>query len=166
MVWTRQPRHRSQQRLRVSFGPLSVMKRRPSKLSRNTDCALISRRISWMTSPMAGMCSTLRFAVYPPYLACGLSWLWRHSVVTAQGVEVVESGCRRWIDPHWFRGNSYFRLGWEWIKTSFANGWKLIRQVRFTRNHDPDPAMASRKQDEKRRYRFEFQIHTYQYVPG
>lgn len=26
--------------------------------------------------------------------------------VTAQGVEVVESGKRRWSDPHWFRGVS------------------------------------------------------------
>jgi len=44
--------------------------------------------------------------------------------------------------------------------------WTLIRQVRFTRNHDPDPAIASRKQHDKRRYRLEFKIHTYQYAPG
>jgi len=102
---------------------------------------------------------------------CALSRLWfilavATLYVTAQGVEVVESGKRRWSDPHWFRGNSYFRIGWEWIKTSFVNGWTLIRQVRFTRNHDPDPAIASRKQHDKRRYRLEFKIHTYQYAPG
>ena len=28
--------------------------------------------------------------------------------VTAQGLEVVQTGRRRWIDTHWFRGNSYF----------------------------------------------------------
>lgn len=36
--------------------------------------------------------------------------------VTAQGVEVIATGKRRWVDTHWFRGNSYFRIGWEWVK--------------------------------------------------
>lgn len=100
---------------------------------------------------------------------CALSRLWfilavATLYVTAQGVVVVESGFRRWVDTHWFRGNSYFRIGWEWIKTAFVNSWTLIRQVHFTNNHDPDPSMASRKQHEKRRYRLEFKIHTYQYA--
>ncbi|WP_293085251.1 transposase [Moorena sp. SIO4A1] len=84
--------------------------------------------------------------------------------VTAQGVEVVETGKRRWVDTHWFRGNSYFRIGWEWVKASLENGWRLIRRVRFTSNHDPDPVMASRTQHDKRRYRLEFKIQTYEYV--
>jgi hypothetical protein len=37
---------------------------------------------------------------------------------TAQGDAVVANGRRRWINTHWFRGNSYFRIGWEWIKAS------------------------------------------------
>jgi hypothetical protein len=84
--------------------------------------------------------------------------------VTAQGIEVVETGKRRWVDTHWFRGNSYFRIGWEWVKASLEYGWKLLRRVRFTSNHDTDPAMASRKQHEKRRHRLEFKIQTYQYA--
>jgi hypothetical protein len=84
--------------------------------------------------------------------------------VTAQGDAVVESGRRRWIDIHWFRGNSYFRIGWEWVKAALEKGWELIRSVSFTSHHDPDPVMASRKQDEKRRYRLEFQIHTFVYA--
>ncbi|MDJ0573173.1 MAG: hypothetical protein QNJ53_29620 [Pleurocapsa sp. MO_192.B19] len=44
---------------------------------------------------------------------CALSRLWFIlSVATlylsAQGVQVVDSGKRRWVDTHWFRGNSYF----------------------------------------------------------
>jgi hypothetical protein len=85
--------------------------------------------------------------------------------VTAQGDEVVASGRRRWIDSHWFRGNSYFRIGWEWVKAAWGKGWKLIRSVRFTSHHDPDPAMASRQQDEKRRDGLEFQIQTFVYAP-
>jgi hypothetical protein len=76
------------------------------------------------------------------------------------GVELVESGKRRWIDTHWFRGNSYFRLGWDWIKAASLNGWSLIHQVRFTSDRDPEPAMASRTQHEHRLYRLEFTIQT------
>lgn len=100
---------------------------------------------------------------------CALSRLWfilavATLYVTAQGVEVIESGKRRWVDPHWFRGNSYFRIGWDWVKAALENGWRLIRRVRLTRNQDPDPVMASRKQHALRRYRLEFTIQTYQYL--
>jgi hypothetical protein len=99
---------------------------------------------------------------------CALSRLWfilavATLYVTAQGVAVVKAGKRRWVDPHWFRGNSYFRIGWEWVKASLVNGWRLIRRVRFTGKHDPDPVIASRKQHEQRRYRLEFKVHTFQY---
>jgi Transposase DDE domain len=85
--------------------------------------------------------------------------------LTAQGDAVVDAGKRRWIDTHWFRGNSYFRIGWEWVKASGVKGWEVIRSVRFTSHQDPLPAMASRKQDEQRRYRLEFQIQTFVYAP-
>jgi len=85
--------------------------------------------------------------------------------VTAQGDEVVASGRRRWIDTHWFRGNSYFRIGWEWLKAAGIRGWQIIDDVCFTTHQDPEPAMASRKQHEQRLYRFEFQIQTWQYSP-
>jgi hypothetical protein len=96
---------------------------------------------------------------------CALSRLWfilaiATLYVTAQGVAVVAVGKRRWVDTHWFRGNSYFRIGWEWVKTALECGWRLIRQVRFVANHDPHPAMASRKQHDKRCYRLEFTIQT------
>jgi hypothetical protein len=61
-------------------------------------------------------------------------------------------------------GNSYFRMGWDWVKTALDNGWLLIRHVRFTHSRAPDPATASRKQHEQRTYRIEFKIHTYLYI--
>ncbi|MEL6402576.1 MAG: transposase [Cyanobacteria bacterium J06626_4] len=42
--------------------------------------------------------------------------------VTAQGVAVVAAGRRRWVDTHWFRGNSYFRMGTEWVKAALQEG--------------------------------------------
>ena len=99
---------------------------------------------------------------------CALSRLWfilavATLYVSAQGVEVVESGKRRWVDTHWFRGNSYFRIGWDWIKAALLNGWKLIYSVTFSSHHDPTPAIASLKQHELRLYQLEFQVQTYSY---
>jgi len=98
---------------------------------------------------------------------CALSRLWfilalATLYVTARQfkVEVVATGKRRWVDTHWFGGNSYFRIGWQWVKTTLECGWQLIHQVRFVGNYDPDPATASCKQHDKRRYRLEFTIQT------
>ena len=102
---------------------------------------------------------------------CALSRLWfilalATLYVTAQGNQVVATGKRRWVDPHWFRGNSYFRIGREWVKAALYNGWQLIRSVRFCSNHDPDPAMASQRQHQKRLYSLEFKVQTYCYDHG
>ena len=100
---------------------------------------------------------------------CALSRLWfilavATLYVSSQGVEVVDSGKRRWVDTHWFRGNSYFRIGWDWVKAALLNGWKLINFVVFTSNHDPHPAMASRNQYEQRLSQLEFKVQTYSYA--
>ena len=99
---------------------------------------------------------------------CALSRLWfilavATLYVTAQGVAVVESGNRRRVDTHWFRGNSYFRIGWDWLKAALSNGWQLLKTVILKSNQDPEPAMASRKQHETRLYRFEFQVQKFLY---
>lgn len=99
---------------------------------------------------------------------CALSRLWFILAVatlytSAQGVEVVDSGKRRWVDTHWFRGNSYFRIGWDWVKAAVVNGWKLIRSVTFCGNQDPTPAMASLKQHNQRFFQLEFKVQTYSY---
>jgi hypothetical protein len=99
---------------------------------------------------------------------CALSRLWFILAVatlytSAQGVEVVDSGKRRWVDTHWFRGNSYFRIGWDWVKAALVNGWKLIRSVTFCDNQDPTPAMASLKQHNQRFFQLEFKVQTYSY---
>lgn len=102
---------------------------------------------------------------------CALSRLWfiltvAILYVTAQGVAVVASRHRRWVDPHWLRGHCYSRIGWDWVKTALGEGWKLIQSVYFIRAYDPEPAMASRKQHHDRTYRIEFKIRSYQCLPG
>jgi len=68
----------------------------------------------------------------------------------------------------WFRGNSYFRIGWDWVKAALEQGWPLIHHVRFTHNCDLEPSMASRKQHEQCTYRIEFKIQPISFVsqPG
>ncbi len=46
--------------------------------------------------------------------------------LTAQGTEVVAQGKRRLVDPHWFRGSSYLKIGWNWVKTALTQGWELF----------------------------------------
>ena len=80
--------------------------------------------------------------------------------LTAQGVEVVTSGQRRYVDPHWFRGSSYLKIGWSWVKQALNKGWDLISVVSFCTNIDPDPVKASHLQHQQRTYRIEFKATT------
>jgi hypothetical protein len=107
-----------------------------------------------MTSQVAGTCKRPRFALCALPRLCFILAV-ATLYVTAQGVNVVASGQRRRVAPHWFRGNSYFRIGWD---------WRLIDSVCFTHVKGPQPAMASRKQHDQRTYRIEFEIRTYQYA--
>lgn len=68
--------------------------------------------------------------------------------LVAQGTQVVASQKRRWVDPHWFRGNSYLRIGWQWVKTALARGWALFATLHLSGAPDPEPARASVSQSE------------------
>jgi hypothetical protein len=70
--------------------------------------------------------------------------------LVSQGTVVVEQGKRRWVDPHWFRGNSYLKIGWKWIKRALSQGWALITRLYLPGGPDPEPAKASRKQHARR----------------
>ena len=64
----------------------------------------------------------------------------------AQGVAVVAQGKRRWVDPHWFRGASYLKIGWLWVKRALSHHWPLLTRLALPGEPDPQPAIASRKQ--------------------
>jgi hypothetical protein len=68
--------------------------------------------------------------------------------LVAQGTQVVVARKRRWVDPHWFRGNSYLRIGWQWVKTALARGWALFATLQLSGAPDPEPARASVSQSE------------------
>ncbi|HUM36375.1 MAG TPA: hypothetical protein PLQ85_05840 [Anaerolineae bacterium] len=74
--------------------------------------------------------------------------------LVAQGTEVVAHGKRRWVDPHWFRGNSYLRIGWQWVKTAlYKQGLELLTHVHLSGKPDPEPSRASNKQFHQRHQR-------------
>jgi hypothetical protein len=69
--------------------------------------------------------------------------------LVAQGTEVVTEGKRRWVDAHWFRGQSYLKIGWSWVKLALSRGYALITSLHLPAEADPAPAMASKTQYQK-----------------
>ena len=79
--------------------------------------------------------------------------------LVSQGVEVVRQGKRRFVDPHWFRGSSYLKIGWKWIKLAMSRGYEILTKVHLSSEPDPEPAIASRKhQHVQDRFAFDVQI--------
>ncbi len=85
-------------------------------------------------------------------LACAIVFL------VGQGTQVVKENKRRLVDPHWYRGKSYFRIGWDWVKAALVNAGRLISKIRLYGGDDPDPAMASFGQHLRRQGRAYFEI--------
>ncbi len=83
--------------------------------------------------------------------------------LTSQGEQVVASGMRRRVDCHWFRGNSYLRIGWDWLKAVIHKGWKLFPKMTLSGRADPEPAMASWKQASQKLER-EFTVKSITYM--
>lgn len=66
------------------------------------------------------------------------------------GTQVVQENKRRRVDPHWFRGSSYLKIGWKWVKRALIRSEPLLNHLALSAQPDPAPAMASRKQHQKR----------------
>lgn len=84
-------------------------------------------------------------------------------LLTVQGQQVVAAGKRRWVDAHWSRGNSYFRIGWEWLKGCWHQNWHLFATLTLQGGADPEPAIASKKQAQQQLER-EFIVKSYQFA--
>lgn len=65
--------------------------------------------------------------------------------LVCQAVEVVRQGRRRFVDPHWFRGSSYLKIGWKWIKLAMSRGYEILMKLHLPGEPDPEPAIASRR---------------------
>jgi hypothetical protein len=96
--------------------------------------------------------SLLRSANALERLCCVLAISTLYLVV--QGTEVVTQGKRRWVDAHWFRGQSYLKIGWNWVKLALSRGYELMTSLHLSADPDPVPAMASNIQHQKPSQRF------------
>ena len=83
-------------------------------------------------------------------------------LLTVQGQQVVATGKRRWVDTHWQRGNSYLRIGWNWLKGVLHQQWRLFPTIFLSGETDPEPASASKKQMQKQLER-EFTVKSYRF---
>ena len=81
--------------------------------------------------------------------------------LVSQGTVVVENGKRRWVDAHWFRGNSYLKIGWKWVLRALIKGFELITAFRLFPAPDPEPAKSSKK----RRQKPKLSVYTVVYSP-
>ncbi|WP_421658191.1 hypothetical protein [Leptothermofonsia sp. ETS-13] len=84
-------------------------------------------------------------------------------LLSVQGQHVVMSGKRRWVDVHWKRGNSYVRIGWNWLRGCLHKDWALFPSIELQGRRDPAPAIASKKQAQRQPKR-EFTVQSYQFV--
>lgn len=84
-------------------------------------------------------------------------------LLTVQGQQVVATGKRRWVDAHWNRGNSYFRMGWNWLKGCLHQDWHLFPTLALQGGADPEPAIASKKQSQQQ-FEREFTVKSYRFA--
>ncbi len=84
-------------------------------------------------------------------------------LLTVQGQQVVATGKRRWVDAHWNRGNSYFRIGWNWLKGCLHQDWHLFPTLALHGGVDPEPAIASKKQAQQQ-FEREFTVKSYRFA--
>ena len=68
--------------------------------------------------------------------------------LVSQGVEVLNQGTRRWVDPHKFRGQSSLKIGWHGVTCALTSGYELNTRVSLPADADPEPAMASKRLDQ------------------
>jgi hypothetical protein len=74
--------------------------------------------------------------------------------LVSQGIDVVNQGKWCWVDAHWFLGQSYLKIGWNWVKLALSRGYEIMTSLCLSGEADPAPAMASKIQQQKQRQLF------------
>lgn len=81
--------------------------------------------------------------------------------LVCQGTEVVETEQRRLVDAHWFRGNSYLKIGWKWVQRAAVKGWSLISSMKLSPLPDLEPCFASKNDVNKQILQLELSCHKF-----
>ena len=126
-----------------SIGISSVMNPPACRPLWSMDGALILRRTSWTINPTASSWKARSCAMPTPSPGSVSSWRSPPSIWWRKARRSWPQHKRRWVDPHWLRGNSYLRIGWQWVKTALARGWELFATLHLSGTPDPEPCRAS-----------------------
>jgi hypothetical protein len=65
-------------------------------------------------------------------------------------IETASAMSSRFAGRTRFRGQSYLKIGWKWVERALSRGYDLITRLHLSAEADPEPAMASRRQAQKR----------------
>lgn len=60
-------------------------------------------------------------------------------LLVAEGLQVVQSGARRMIDPHWRRGLSYLKIGLRAVQYALSRGQAVFTRLTLQGEPDPEP---------------------------
>ena len=77
--------------------------------------------------------------------------------LTSIGVEVVQAEKRRYVDTHWDRGLSYFKIGWRWRRQQYQRSWSAFASFELDPAPDPLPVFASRRAFDREKNHIPFQ---------
>jgi len=81
--------------------------------------------------------------------------------LVSQGTAVVESKQRRFVDAHWFRGSSYLKIGWRWVRRARIKGWDLIDRLLLSPLPDLEPCFSSKSDVDKRLWQLEISVEAF-----
>ncbi len=59
--------------------------------------------------------------------------------LNSEGLQVVEQGLRRRVDPHWQRGLSYLKIGLRAVQYALARGKAIFTRLGLHGGDDPEP---------------------------
>ena len=60
-------------------------------------------------------------------------------LLVSEGLQVVEQGLRRVVDPHWQRGLSYLKIGLRAVQYALGRGQRVFTRLGLRGGADPEP---------------------------
>jgi len=75
--------------------------------------------------------------------------------LVSEGLQVVEQGLRRMVDPHWHRGLSYLKIGLRAVQYALARGQAIFSRLGLHGGADPEPVSPRTSKQTDPRIAFE-----------
>ena len=60
-------------------------------------------------------------------------------LLVSEGIEVVQRGDRRHVDPHWRRALSYLKIGLRAVHHALSRGQAIFSRLTLQGGPDPEP---------------------------